>query len=144
MLRKMGVVAFSVLPSSMLQLVFANVIIVIALLLNKDYVPFASHFINRIESLCLIALLATITLGFLFINAGSESNTLWISVLVILVNTAVAAFLFVVFFGRMREVLRRVVKRLPDWLQRGDGLDDVKFTKNPRASTRADMELASF
>ena len=148
MVRKMGVVAFSVLPSSMLQLVFANVIIMFAYALNVQLLPFASHFINRIESFCLIALLATITLGFLFINAGSSTstNTMWISVLVIVVNTAMAAFLFLVFLKKMREVLAKVTKSLPAWLQFRDEFDDVVFTKNPLAAshnTRTPVEHIS-
>jgi hypothetical protein len=132
--------------------VFANIIIVIAGYLNILYIPFYSHFINRIESISLGSLLATITLGFLFVNADSNSHTLWISVLVILVNSAMAAFLAGIFFKRMRDVLRRITKKLPAWMRFADDMDDVKFTKNTRAASRApreskavtNVELASF
>jgi hypothetical protein len=150
MLRKMGIVAFSVLAAPMLQLLFGIVIITLALFANVIHAPFASSFVNRIETVSLIALYITIILGNLFLYSCGKDDTTWIAVLLILVNTGTVAFILATTIKRMRESINSLIFYLPDWLMSAESkANAIQMTRKPSNSTRStktvvDNEMTAF
>ena len=100
MMRKIGIVAFSVLASPPLQLVFGLVIITIASHLNVIYSPYVSATVNRLDTFALAILFSTVVLGELYLFARGDNK--WIGVLLIIINTATMA----VFLGSCAGMVR--------------------------------------
>jgi hypothetical protein len=136
MLRKMGIVAFSVLATPGLELLFGIVIITVSLLLNTNLLPFASHFVNRLDTLALTALYCTVVLGFFFLlNSGSN---IWVAVLLILINGATIAFLFACCLHRLREYISKLERLLPDKWRPAETIE--MHTRSSRPSTKAALD----
>ena len=160
MMRKLGIVAFSVMSSPALQLVFGIVIVTIAWVLNAQWSPYSSNLVNRMDSIALIALYVTIILGFLFLNTDN-SNSTWITVLLVLVNTATIVFLLSLCAQRIREYASKWFaaldvdmskwRRTTTGLSRGDKdssthgivLQDRKTAKVSRLSTAPQQQEMS-
>ena len=66
MARKLFIVSLSGLASGGMQLVWGGVVLGLALMFNVIYTPFSNPLMNRLETMCLGALYATVVFGILY------------------------------------------------------------------------------
>jgi len=113
MTRKLAIAGLSAMSSSGLQLVWGGVVVFASLnmtLLNR---PFESHLIHKMEITALTSLCGTVILGFHFLLLDSEH--LWTTTILIMLNGSVGLFLFFCCISKVSGVLLQKVERfIPD------------------------------
>jgi len=122
MLRKLCMAALSLLRTEALQLVYGNVIVVVAFVVNLFVLPFTQTLYNLLEGISLIILYFAMILGFhatlsdssynysFAVDSGQEHKhhyKLWPAVLLIFITISWGLFLVCICVTRLPDLLSR-------------------------------------
>lgn len=126
--RKIGVVICSAFLSTGLQLVWPLIILSISLGATVYYKPYERVFANRLDIYALIALSATIILGFHSAFAGTHSDYI-IFAFLLLFNGVIVIFVLFTIFSQFQGPFKKFASRIADifGINDKDPLEEVEM-----------------
>ena len=117
------------------QLTWGGLALHLSFVLTGYFSPFANHFMNQLELLCLVALIMTVVFGFHFLL--SKGSNAWVTVALIVMNSGVFFLLLGLCVARLRAALAFVEGYLPErwrWTKSGGSSDDTILRRDTTAA----------